>query len=276
VLAAGLTRTPTIFHLHLILTRRLERVLVRQLARRVTRILACSHAAATSLVDRDRRLLSKTQVLYNPLPALQQPRVESVDPTRPANPDCFTIGIVGRITEQKGHHLLVQAVAMLPERLRRKIRILVVGSGAPGCRADGAYLGRLREQAARLGLHEQIVWTGHRSDPGPCYESIDVLVHPAREEAMCIAILEALDRGIPVIAARSGGIPEVVRDGFNGLLVSLKEPAALSEALTRYFDHRSVRERLGAGASRGLDRRFSMETFASKIRTAIGQLCPLT
>ncbi len=100
-------------------------------------------------------------------------------------------------------------------------------------------------------------------------------MHPALAEAMGIAILEALDRGIPVIAARTGGIPEVVRDGFNGLLVSMEDEDALCRALTLFVKKRRLRERLQAGARCGLDRRFSMETFSSGIRTVIGQLCPL-
>jgi glycosyltransferase involved in cell wall biosynthesis len=109
---------------------------------------------------------------------------------------------------------------------------------------------------------------------------MDVLVQPALKEAMwaeamCLAILEALDRGIPVIAARDGGNPEVVRDGFNGLLVSIEDKTDLGRALALFVGDRKVREQLQAGARNRLDRRFSMETFNSGIRTTIGQLCPL-
>jgi len=275
VLAAWLTGRPAIFHLHLILTRKLEIVLARILSRRVSRVLACSNAAAESLAGRDPRLSAKTQVLYNPLREPREARLNWHSGTRRSIPDHFTIGMVGRITWSKGHHLLLEAVAGLRVELRNRIQILVVGSEAPGCDSDLHYARNLRSEASRLGLDGQIMWAGYQPETGPYYALMDVLVHPALAEAMCIVILEALDRGVPVIATRTGGIPEVVRDGFNGLLVSAEDTNALGHVLALFFEKRELRERLQAGARFTLDRRFSMETFSSRIRTTIGQLCPL-
>ncbi len=233
-------------------------------------------AAAASLTGRDRRLRAKTQVVYNPLRQAREARLTwHSELTSRSGRNHFTVGVVGRITDSKGHHLLLQAVARLPLEVRNRIRILFVGAEAPGCDSDIHYARKLRAEASQHGLEKQILWAGYQSDPGPCYASMDVLVHPALAEAMGIAILEALDRGIPVIAARTGGIPEVVRDGFNGLLVSMEDENALCRALTLFVKKRRLRERLQAGARCGLDRRFSMESFSSGIRTVIGQLCPL-
>jgi glycosyltransferase involved in cell wall biosynthesis len=164
----------------------------------------------------------------------------------------------------------------LPLGLRAKLRLIVVGAPAPGCEADFRYAASLRRDAVRLGLEDYIQWSGYQTDPGEFYESMDVLVHPALAEAMCIVILEALSRGIPVIAARTGGIPEVVQDGVNGLLVSLEDTDALTRALKFFLRNPKARERLRAGASRSLDRRFSMEVFSSSILAATGELCPST
>ena len=276
VLAAWLTGRTAIFHLHLILTRKSELLLVRARSWRVSRILACSNAAASSLVGSNRRLHAKTQVVYNPLRQHRDRRLSWHSELTSRSPqNHFMIGVVGRITESKGHHLLLQAIARLPLEVRNKLRILFVGSEAPGCESDLQYARKLQTEASRQGLEQQIIWAGFQPDPGPCYASMDVLVHPALAEAIGIAILEALDRGIPVIAARTGGIPEVVRDGFNGLLVSMQDEDALCQALALFVKKRRLRERLQAGARCGLDRRFSMETFSSAIRTVIGQLCPL-
>ena len=276
VLAAWLTGRPTIFHLHLVLERRLEIMLVTRLARRVSRILACSHAAAASLLAGAPWLSAKTRVVYNPLRLLRRPH-EAVGHVAMLHRDQFTVGVVGRITENKGQHLLLQAVSRLPADLREKVRLLIVGSEAPGCEPDRLYAERLRAEAVRYGLEGRIVWAGHQPDPGSSYASMDVLVHPALSEAMGLVILEALAWGIPVIASRTGGTPEVVRDGINGLLVSLENESELSMALALFLSSREVRERLKAGASQGLDSRFSMETFSSGIRAAIRRLCfPVT
>jgi len=286
VLAAWWTGRPTIFHLHLILNRRLEAGLVAWFSRRVSRILACSKAAAASLLDRAPKLSGKMQVLYNPLPDPQGFwKVPTEDQSRPpdsggrgkrGDDDQFTLGMVGRVTETKGHHLLLRALGDLPLELREKLRLIVVGAPAPGCEPDSRYAAALRREAARLGLDGQIYWAGYQTDPGGFYETMDVLIHPALAEAMCIVILEALSKGIPVIAARTGGIPEVVQDGVNGLLVSLEDSSALSRALKFFLERSEVRERLRAGACRSLDRRFSMEVFSSSILAAVRERCPST
>jgi glycosyltransferase involved in cell wall biosynthesis len=275
VLAMWLTRRPAIFHLHLILTRRLETILVTHLARRVSRIVACSEAAAAPLLARDPRLLSKTQILYNPL-------AHRDDHTRPSpqragqrRSDRFTIGIVGRITERKGHHLLLRALAQLPVELRRRLQLVIVGSEAPGCPSDLQYRQQLRAESLREGLEHQIVWTGYLPDPSPWYSSMDVLVQPSTGEALGITVLEALDRGIPVIASRTGGIPEIVREGANSLLFPAGDVLALRRALELFLQDSDLRMRLARGASLGVDRRFSIDTYSSGIRTLIGQICPL-
>src|SRR5688572_9713199 len=272
ILGAWLSSRPTIFHLHLILERRLETRLVTWLARRTSRILACSCAAAASLLDSDRTLSARTQVLYNPLwRRVEERQASSVK--RKDHCEDFTVGMVGRITRTKGQHVLFRAVSKLPATLRKHVRLLIVGSAAPGCEEDRRYEGMLREEAARLELDPQITWTGYQSDPGRYYASMDVLVHPALAEAMCIAILEALDCGVPVIAARTGGIAEVVQDGVNGILFSVDDDDALTRALTLFLTDPAVRDRLRVGACRALDPRFSIATFSSGIRAVIDEVC---
>jgi glycosyltransferase involved in cell wall biosynthesis len=244
VIAAWLTGRPTIFHLHLVL-------------------------------DHDPRLAAKTRVVYNPLRQLR--KLDVVGQLAMSHHDQITVGVVGRITEKKGQHLLLRAVSTLPTELREKVRLLIVGSAAPGCEPDRLYAERLRAEVLRYGLESRIVWAGHQADPASSYASMDVLVHPALTEAMGLVILEALASGIPVIASRTGGTPEAVRDGLNGLLVSLENESELSMSLALFLSSREVRERLKAGASQGLDSRFSMETFSSSVRAAIRSLCfPVT
>ena len=244
-------------------------MLVTRLARRVSRILACSQAAAASILQRDPALSVKTRVVYNPMRQHRKAhgRLASLLPDR------VIIGTVGRITEKKGQHLLLQAIGNLPSDLRERVQILIVGSEAPGCEPDRRYAEKLRADAVHYGIDDRIVWAGHQSDLAVYYGSMDVLVHPALSEAMGLVILEALASGIPVIASRTGGTPEAVRDGFNGLLVSTENESELSTSLALFLSSPDVRERLKAGASLGLDSRFSMETFSAGIRAEIRRLC---
>jgi glycosyltransferase involved in cell wall biosynthesis len=182
---------------------------------------------------------------------------------------------VGRITECKGHHLLLRALAALPAEMRAAVRLLVVGAEAPGCEADIAYARKLRADARAYEIDGQILWVGHQADLQPFYAAMDVLVHPALLEGMCIAILEALDCGIPVIAFNTGGIPEVVRDGHNGMLVPSIDEHALCRTLKLFLENRELRETLRAGARCGLDPRFSMDAFTAAVRAVVEDVCPL-
>jgi len=271
-LAAWLAGRPSLFHLHLILTRKSEIFLVTQLARRVSKIVACSRAAAESLLNADRRLASKTEILYNPVLDRFDPVPVPLDITPGAATDHVTLGIVGRISEAKGQRLLLNAVRRLRPELQNKTRIIIAGAPAPGCPEDLRYAHGLEESARQYGLREKILWVGHQRDLAPYYALMDVLVHPSSGEALGLVILEALQRGIPVIASRTGGIPEIIRDGSNGLLISPKDEDSLVRGLERFIDDQSLRERLRAGARAGLDDRFSLKTFAPAMRNLVCQL----
>lgn len=276
VIAAWLTGSPSVFHLHLILTRRSELFLVSRLSRRISRIIACSRAAAQSLLNADPRLSEKTEVLYSPVPVRNEPVAGRTHGNIRTTTPGFTVGMVGRITEVKGQHLLLKAVGKLPANVRGKIRILIVGAPAPASKPDFRYADELRTIATEYGLMENITWAGYQTDLQSWYAAMDVLVQSALwAEAMGLVILEALQMGIPVIAARIGGIPEIIDDGTNGLLVTPGDEDALRQALARFVEDNSLREHLQHGARSCLDDRFTLRSFSPKIRTLVRGLCNL-
>jgi glycosyltransferase involved in cell wall biosynthesis len=170
---------------------------------------------------------------------------------------------------------LLKAVSALPLDLQKKIRLIIVGAPAPGNATDLAYLSRVKELAARLNLQNQILWTGYQTDPTPFYASMDVLVQPSSDlagEGLPMVIMEALREGIPVIASRTGGIPEVIRDGSNGLLVTPDDEAALTRALQSVLEDPVLRARLQSGARDSLSERFSLTNFQSQILACVREL----
>jgi glycosyltransferase involved in cell wall biosynthesis len=277
VFAAWLTGRPTIFHLQLILNRRSELFLATRLSRHVSRIIACSQAAAQSLLNADTRLSGKIEVLYNPVPARTEPVADRTYINRRATTPYFTLGMVGRITEVKGQHLLLKAAGKLPPEVRNKIRILFVGAPAPANKKDTRYAEDLRTIALQYDLTEKIMWAGYQTDLRSWYASMDVLVQSAVwAEAMGLVILEALQQGIPVIAARIGGIPEIIKEGTNGLLVAPGDEDALCRALHLFIQDRSLREHLQLGAQSRLDDQFTLKYFSPKIRALVCNLCNVT
>ena len=265
VLAARLTGRPTLFCLHQTLSRRPDIALASRLARHVSCILACSQAAADSLLRARPALAAKLRVLYPPVDEFHSEETRpAAEPKLPG----FTVGMVGRITAAKGHHILLSALS----RLGPSARAVFVGAPAPGSRQDAHYVTELRSIARK---HEvEIEWAGHHPDPTPFYSAMDVLaVASTGEEGMPLVALEAFQRGVPVVASRLGGLPELVQDGVNGLLVPPDNPDALARALERLARDPMLLNQLGSRARSSIDERFSRESYCAAIAATISELC---
>jgi glycosyltransferase involved in cell wall biosynthesis len=280
VLAAQLTGRPSLFHLHMTMTRVTDLFVAARAAGRATKIVACSQTAAAALIGNDLRLKSKTQVIYSPV---RQPHRGGIFGSQdaagsgmlpPRSGGAAVIGLVGRITPGKGHHILLEAAARLVEQ-GRDVRVVVVGAPDPNCAEDEAYLARLKTLTRDLHLESRIQWTGYQTDPDPYYRAFDVLVMPSTvREGLGLVALEAMHWGVPVVGSRLGGILEIVKDGVNGLLFAAGDSVALAETLERLLADSNLRTRLQAGARVSVDARFSVETFHASIREVLFELCP--
>lgn len=277
VLAACLTGRPALFHLHLTLVRRPEILLVANLSRYVSAIVSCSRAAAVGIVCANHRLAGKTHILYNPVAESADPAPDIARHKRmQGKSSVLTLGVVGRITKPKGQRVLLNALGRLRPQLKARIRVIFVGAPSPDNNADSNYEQRLKESVTQFGLQTRVEWVGYQTAVGSFYREMDVLIHPSlldSGESMPLVVLEALQRGIPVIASWTGGVPEIVRHGSNGLLVPPGDEVALAETLQRFLQDVSLRSHLCAGARAGVDDRFSLESFKTKIRGLIWKLC---
>ena len=135
--------------------------------------------------------------------------------------DAYLLVVVARLHPEKGHEYLFQAMARLKGQTDRRVLLLVVGTGP----FDQAY----REQVRTLGCEEQVRFTGFRRDVPDLMAAADLVVLPSVAEAFGLVLTEALYLGTPVVATRVGGIPEIISDGIDGVLV----PPANSEALAK-------------------------------------------
>lgn len=167
VMAARLTGRPLLFHLHLTLCRKPEVMLVALLARHAAKIISCSQATAQALLRGYPALSKSLLVVNNPLNVVKGGTRRFAD--IPSPPASFTLGMVARISESKGQLSLLNAVGALPPGLQEQVRLVMVGAPPPGNAADLDYVGRLKEQAARLNLDRQTFWAGYQPDPTPFY-----------------------------------------------------------------------------------------------------------
>ncbi len=171
-------------------------------------------------------------------------------PTRSGDaPTAFVA--VGRLEEQKGVDVLIDAAARTPG-----IHLEIVG--------DGSQRAALQSQIDRLGAGDRIRLAGHQSDVEARLHAADAFVHAARWEGFGLVLLEAMAAGRAVVATRVGAIPEVVDEGRTALLVAPDDPAALAAALAELRDDPGRRDALGAAGRQRLADAFSPERMAAE------------
>ena len=182
--------------------------------------------------------------------------------------------LLARLTPQKGIESFLEAAAAVSRR-RPDARFLIVGDGFVFARRnvadepdvayrDATYRQTLTLHAARLGLGGRVIFTGYRSDVPELLSQVAVSVLPSHSgEGFPNALMESMAAGVPVVATRVGGSPEVVgEDGVAGLLVPPRDPGALAQAIGAVLENRDLAHCLGQEAKRRVAEHFSLERMA--------------
>lgn len=141
---------------------------------------------------------------------------------------------VGRISRAKGQHDLIEALALLPRDLN--YRCLIVG--------EGRARPRLEQLALRRGLEGKVLFCGFRADIPLVFAGTDVMLLPSRGEPFGLAVVEAMLAHVAVIAARAGGVPEIITHGQDGLLFEAGDVRALAAQIERLVTDAELRRRL--------------------------------
>jgi glycosyltransferase involved in cell wall biosynthesis len=168
-------------------------------------------------------------------PDLYSPRPFRADPER------FEIASVGRLAPVKGFPVLLAAVEQLL-RDGRRLRLRLAGGGPQH--------GSLAAEIERRGLSPHVHLEGSLNTEGilALYRETDIFALASFAEGLPTVLMEAMAMEIPCVATRITGIPELIRDGVNGLLVTPSNPGELAEAISRLMDDRDLRRRLGQQA----------------------------
>jgi glycosyltransferase involved in cell wall biosynthesis len=170
--------------------------------------------------------------------------------------DAPLIGCVARLTRWKAQHTLIDAFAVVRQRFPHARLVLPGISGDSAPDDNGTYGDYLVRRSVDLGLGDTVSLPGFlpQRDMPEFYGALDVLAHPSIEEPFGLAVVEAMASERPVVAINGGGIPEIIRDGCDGLLVPAEQPPAMAEAITRLLDNPAFAAQLGqAGRQRVVD-----------------------
>ena len=175
---------------------------------------------------------------------------------------------VGRLSREKGHADLVQAIASMREMdPTLKFKVLFVG--------DGPERESLETTVNDLRLKDEIVFVGHISDVAPFYSIADVMALPSHSEGSPNALLEAMVAGIPSVATAVGGVPEIATSGRNALLVTAQQPLEFADALLTILTERDLAEKLATNATMRAHQ-FSPEAYAQSLMEIYEELMTAT
>jgi glycosyltransferase involved in cell wall biosynthesis len=174
--------------------------------------------------------------------------------------------LVGGIDPRKGQDIAVAALAQLRESGVEATLELV------GREVDPGFAAAVRDDVQRLGLVESVIFTGEVSDAGPHLERADVAIAPSRGEWTPLALMEALARGLPVVAARVGGVQEIVGDRESGLLVQPGDPGALAGAIRELLAHPRAAMEMARRGREHVDASFRVERTLERLQAELGLL----
>jgi len=161
--------------------------------------------------------------------------------------DVLRLGALSRLHPVKGIDVLIQACSKL-KACGLKFRLIIGG--------EGKERHKLEEMIQRVNIMEEAELVGSISDSRAFLSGLDIFVSPSREEAFGINICEAMERSLPVVASRVGGITEIIRHGIDGLLVEPDNPELLFRELYRLTIDRHLRAKLGEAARRRVNGSF--------------------
>jgi glycosyltransferase involved in cell wall biosynthesis len=168
--------------------------------------------------------------------------------------DAPVAGIIARLTEQKAHRVLFEAIARVE---LSALHVIVVG--------DGELRDDLQSRATALGIQGRVHFLGARRDLGNLLAAIDIFAMPSFWEGLPLSMVLAMGAGLPVVASRVAGIPEVVHDRVSGLLVDAGDASQLARALASLVQNGALRARLGAAAREYVRPRFGVDGYVTSI-----------
>ena len=177
----------------------------------------------------------------------------------------LVLGTVGRLTEAKGYDILLNALKSVKDK-RHDFKFMFVG--------DGKLSEYLISLTSSLGLDDNVKFIGSTSNVSTFLAVMDVFVLSSLREGLPVSMLEAMAAKRPVIATAVGGIPEVISDGHNGILVPSNDPEVLAREILRLINNPELRKDLANNGFRTVQGKYSIQSVTDSIEKLYCQLYP--
>jgi glycosyltransferase involved in cell wall biosynthesis len=229
----------------------------RMLMTGTDRVIVSANSVRDFYVDQIHADPGKIDVVYNAVDWKAVQPSKSREATRASlglQPHAKVAGVIARLTEQKGHRYLFQA---LTTPALADVQLVVIG--------DGDLSDALKRETLELGIQSRVHFLGARRDLGDLLAAMDVFVMPSLWEGLPLSMILAMGAAVPVVATQIAGIPEVVVDGETGWLVPAGNSLALATALAEVFADRERASRVGRAARDFVLPRFGVDGYVNSV-----------
>jgi glycosyltransferase involved in cell wall biosynthesis len=176
----------------------------------------------------------------------------------------YDVIFVGRLERVKGVDILLKAIQILKEKHYRNLRVAIVG--------DGSLMESLKKLALRYRINENIDFLGVRKDVLKLMRKSLIFVLPSMWEGFGLVLLEAMSVGTPVVATKVGGIPEIIEDNKDGILLEPENPEELAKAILRLLSDVNLRSLISSNAYKKVKEEYSIEKYTKTLLSLYKEL----
>ncbi|MGD8537834.1 MAG: glycosyltransferase family 4 protein [Candidatus Aminicenantes bacterium] len=262
-LAAKKTHRPHVWYIHEILGGKApqltylcgQRALARKIVRLSCRVLVNSLATEAFFEDK-----ANVRLVYNGIRIQEIEKVETQELGRQwgFRDGDLVFGIIGKICEAKGQREVIEALGKIGKDY--PLKLLLVGEVK-----SKTYFSKLQNVCDALEISDRVIFAGYRRDVQQVLALMDCLIVASRTESFGRTITEALSVKTPVIAVRSGGIPEIIVNGRNGLLLDSRDPETIKEGMVSFLENREAHKRAAEEGYRTVQDKFLLSSQVKKI-----------
>jgi glycosyltransferase involved in cell wall biosynthesis len=246
-LVRGLTRSAVILHLH-------SEIEEGTSKRGLIPTSGCDLVIAVSKSVANASRHSRTRVIY---PGVEAPTANWRTPQQD------TIGFAGRLVALKGLPHLFDAVHLLKPAMPQ-LQLRIAGTGPE--------LEALKARVESLGLQDNVTFLGWVNELAQERKLWTVMAQPSLDEGAPLSVLEAMAEGVPVIASRAGGLPDLIEDGATGCLVEPGDVQALANALREVLENVQTQKKIGEAAAMNVRKTFSVKQMADSVSAVYDEL----
>lgn len=221
-----------------------------------SQIVAVGESVKKNLIEYFHIQPEKIEIIYNAImPENMDINVCFHELNKLKNQNYVLVGIIGRLSEQKGVDVFIRALKLVKER-KSNVKGIIIG--------DGEQKEVLQQLIAELGMEKDILMLGYQSHVNALLYQLDLVVIPSRWEGFPLTPIEVFAAKKTLVASDIGGINEIVKHGQNGLLVPKDQVQAFSRAIIELLENQELREQMEENGRRFYEKHFSCEKFLTQ------------